>query len=130
MTRYLVWVLIALALLASASLAHADEVRVGKHITSATTTTVLTGVASKTILIVGGHICIDGNGVATGITLQDSTPTNLVGTSVVYVLNPGQCLAFGRAGGGYYVPTGAAKDLQLVTGAAGPVELYLELIQQ
>lgn len=122
--------LLLILLCAPPAWAQAPSFRIGAHITSATTTTVLAGVAGQKIVIQGGSICVDGNGVTTQITIQDSTPTNLVGTSVVYVLVAGQCLVFPRVTDLYYVPTAAGAGLQLVTGAAGPVEVYLELLQR
>lgn len=119
-----------LLLLATPAWAQAPAFRVGFHITSATTTTLLTGVTGQKIVIQGGSICVDAGATATNITIQDSTPTNLVGTGVVYALAAGQCLIFPRVQDLYYVPTAAGASLQLVTSAAGPVEVYLELVQR
>jgi hypothetical protein len=118
------------ALVASWAFAAGPEFRVGLRITTATTTTVLAGVAGQTIGIYGGSICVDTGGVTTGITLQDSTPTNVIGTSVVYALAAGQCLTIPRDRNPWYNITAAGTTLQVVTGAAGPINLYLELIQR
>src|SRR5437899_7607077 len=91
--------------LASPAWAAGPSFRVGAHITTQTTTTIVTGVAGQTVSLQGGSICVDANGVTTGITIQDSGATNLVGTGVVYVLSAGQCLAYPRVQDLYYAVT-------------------------
>jgi len=103
---------------------------VGLHITSQTTTALQAAAASKTVSIISGSLCVDGNGATTGLTIQDTAGTNLFGTNVVYVLNAGQCLIWPRSGQPYQVTT-AGLGLQVVTTLGnGPVEVYLELVQQ
>jgi hypothetical protein len=104
--------------------------RVSAHISAATTTTLQAAVAGQKISIQGGSVCVDAGGVTTGITLQDGAGTNLVGTGVVYALGAGQCLTLPLRPDLWYTLTAVGQSLQLVTGAAGPVEVYLEILQR
>src|SRR5437660_12071775 len=109
----------------------AGALRPTAHITTQTTTTLVTGVSGQTVTFYSGSLCVDGNGATTGITLQDSAATNLIGSGIVYVLTAGQCLTFPTRGDPYGVPTGSGNGLQVVTTVGnGPVEVYLEVIQR
>ena len=123
---------LALLLLAFwASSVWADAARTGARITSQTTTTLVAAKDGQVILIFAGSICVDANGATTGITLQDSGGTNIIGTGVVYVLAPGQCLSLPRTHDLYYNATASGTSLQLVTTVGnGPVQVYLETVQR
>ena len=109
----------------------AAELRPTARVTSQTTTTLVTAVSGQTIGVTGGSICIDANGVTTGLKLQDSAGTNIVGTGIVYVLSPGQCWVFPRTSNPYFTIIGGGLGLQLVTSVGnGPVEVALEVVQQ
>jgi len=111
--------------------AAAQSARPAAHITSQTTTTLVAGVAGKTVGILSGSVCVDANGSSTGITFQDSNGTNLVGTGVVYVLPAGSCFWFPTRSDPYFNLTASGAGLQIVTTiAAGPVEVYLETVQR
>lgn len=93
------------------------------HITSATTTTVVAGVAGRQIEIRDLFLRVDNGGVATTVTFQDSAGTNLLGTGVTFVLGTDQSLDWplrplpiGRL-----ALTGAGNGFQIVTVGAGPV---------
>jgi len=107
------------------------SLRCSNRITSQTTTTITAAVAAKRISIHGGSICVDGNGVTTGVALQDSDATNLVGTSVVYVLLAGQCWYFPRDTKPWVSVVGAGLGLDIATTVGnGPVIVNLEVIQR
>ena len=109
----------------------APSLRCSNNITSQTTTTITAAVAGKTISIQGGSICVDANGAATGVALQDSDGTNLVGTSVVYVLGVGQCWYFPRDTKPWLSVVGAGLGLAIATTVGnGPVQVNLEVIQR
>lgn len=109
----------------------------GAHITSQTTTTLVAAVTARTLALYSLSACVDGNGAATSVTVQDTAGTNLVGTGVVYVVNPGQCFTWPMRVGastGTSIPLGYITNglgLQLVTGTGnGPVEVFGEYLQQ
>jgi hypothetical protein len=104
--------------------------RPAAHITSATTTTILAGVAGQAISIQGGFICTDAGGVATNVTIQDGAGTNLFGTGVLFVPAIGSCLTIPLRTDLWGIPTAVGQSLQVVTSAAGPVEIYLEVVQR
>ena len=123
--------LVLLVLMLMAAPVSATDLRPGVRITSATTTQIVAAVAGQTIAVLSGSICVDADGVATNITLQSSTPTNLIGTSVVYHLAAGTCLIFPYRGNQPYGSIAVAGTaLQVVTSAAGPVNVYLEVQQR
>ena len=131
MSRLVGWFFVGVLALVLPVVVSADSALIGKRITTQTTTTLLAGVAGQHIFLLQGSICIDGNGVVTGITIQDSTPSNLVGTSVVYVLSPGACYTLFPRQAPYLSPTADGKDLQLVTTVGnGPVNVSLEVVQR
>jgi len=101
--------------------------KVGAHITTATTTTLVAGTAGRSIEIFHMSICLDNAGTAGAITIQDSAALNLVGTGVVYVLGPNTCLTMPFKGRSYFLPTGAGNGLQIVSGSVGPFEVYAEV---
>lgn len=127
--RWLLVPLLAFALLTQDAAAY----KIGSaHITSNTTTTMITGVTGTTISVISGSLCVDNGGVATNVTIQDSASTNLLGTNVVYALGAGTCVVFKRSDknhGPYFVVT-SGLSLQVVTSANGPVEAYFEVVQQ
>jgi len=111
--------------------AEPQSIRATAHITSQTTTTLVAAVTGQQIQIHGGSICVDANGATTGVALEDSGATNLVGTGVVYVLGTGQCWYFPRDGKPWIGVVGAGLGLNLVTTVGnGPVNVNLEIIQR
>lgn len=126
------WLALFLVLLLPApSLAQA--LRPTAHITSQTTTTLVSAVAAKQVQLNAGSLCVDAGGAATGITLQSTAGTNLFGTGVVWVVPAGACLNFfARPQGGFYGnPTAVGTGLAVVTTVGnGPVEVYLEVTQR
>ena len=121
-----------LLLLLLAAPASGAEVIGSGIISSQTTTTAIAAVAGETIAIMSASFCVDAGGATTGITIRSSTPTNLIGTSVVYAVGAGSCLVFPRSGG---KPWGsiavAGTSLQIVTTVGnGPVNYYIEAVQQ
>lgn len=133
MTRLLVALLFLLAAVLPAG---AQQYRQATaHITTQTTTTVHAAVTGKRLAVVAGSVCVDANGTATGIALQDSAGTNLFGTGIVWVVGAGACLNFPLRGTGapvpYGRPTALSTSLQVVTTVGnGPVEVYLEVQAQ
>jgi len=124
------WLLLPLLLLYPAP-GEADLKQVGAHIASQTTTTIVSAVAGQKVQLQSGTLCVDSNGAETGITIQDGANTNLVGTSVVWVIGPGQCLWFPLQSGGYFNPTASGQSFQIKTTVGnGPVEVWLQLLQQ
>ena len=101
------------------------------HISTQTTTTVLTNSSTtKRLSIMAGSLCVDMGGATTSVTLQDSGGTNLFGSGVVWVIAAGSCLNFPYRGFYYGIRTGVGLNLQVVTGTGnGPVEVYLEVDQ-
>ena len=123
--------LLLLCLLALPVAAAGPELRPGVHISSQTTTAIVAAVASQSVSIYGGSICVDANGATTGITIVSSAATNLVGTNVVYVLGAGQCLWLPTRQAPYYTPTASGTGLSLITTVGnGPVNVYLEVVQR
>lgn len=109
----------------------------GAHITSQTTTTLVAAVSARTVVLYSLSACVDGNGATTSFTVQDTAGTNLVGTGVVYVVNPGQCFTWPLrpgASSSTAIPLGYITNglgLALVTGTGnGPVEVFGEYLQQ
>lgn len=102
------------------------------HITSQTTTTVLSNAGTtQRLAIMAGSLCVDTGGATTALTLQDSAGLNLFGTGVVWTIGAGSCVNLPYRGFLYGVPTGAGRSLQVVTGSGnGPVEVYLEVTTQ
>ena len=128
--RYLVTLLVLLALLLPSS-GTADELRPAAHITSQTTTVMVAAVTGKQVQLMAGSICLDGNGATTGVAIQDTGGTNIIGTSVVYVLAAGECLYFPRSNAPYGQVTASGTGLQIVTTVGnGPINAYFEAIQQ
>jgi len=124
------WLLLPLLLLVPAP-GYADLKQVGVHIATQTSTTIVAAVTGQKTQLQSGSICVDSNGVETGITIQDGANTNLVGTGVVWVLGPGQCLWFPPLAGGYFSPTATGQTFQVKTTVGnGPVEVWLQLLQQ
>jgi hypothetical protein len=118
-------------LLASTAAAAGPEIRATAHITSQTTTALVAAVASQSVSIYGGSICVDANGATTGITIVSSAGTNLVGTGMVYVLGAGQCLWLPTRQAPYYTVTASGTGLSLITTVGnGPVEVNLEVVQR
>lgn len=132
MHRFLAGVLIAIALLPGIALA--DSFAVGGHITTQTTTTLVTLVAGQRVYLFSGTFCVDASGATTALTLVDSAGTNLVGTSLVQVVAPGQCWKFDPwPQPGVFVadPTAVSRSLQLVTGTGnGPVNWRITGVQR
>lgn len=128
----LLWTVVSI-LLMFASLAPTAEAqnlrRASARITSATTTTLAAAVAGTSMQIFDGSVCVDSGGVATTVTLQDTGGTNLVGSNIVYQLAPGTCLWMNYKGTPYFRATTSGTGLAIVTGAAGPVNVYLEYVQ-
>lgn len=130
MTRFLLS-LALLALCAAPTLAEAQSVRVGARITTQTTTIVIAAVASKTVAVTYLSICLDSGATATGVALQDTAGTNIVGTGIVYLLAAGQCLVFPSRNDPYFVLTASGTGLQIVSSAAnGPLNVYIEALQR
>lgn len=124
--RWLI-VLSLLLLLTTPAVAQPLLTKATAHITSATTTTVVTGVSGVIIGLWSASICVDTGGAQSTITLQDSGGTNLIGTGIVYVVTGGACLWFPYRGSPYPYQTAAGTGLQIVTGGAGPVEVVMEV---
>jgi hypothetical protein len=105
--------------------------KVGARITTATTTTLVTGTAGRMIEIYHLSIILDTGSVATSFTIQDSTPLNLVGTGVVFALPAGGSLIMQLKGSpnlmSYFNPCALGTSLQIVTSAAGPCNVYAEV---
>lgn len=123
-------VLVLLAALLTPASAAGPSFRGGAHITSATTTTLVTGVAGQSVSIQTLFICVDAGGAATNVTIQDSAGTNLVGASVVFAVGVAQCIFFPRVQGSWFNAGAAGNGLQIVTSANGPTEVYFEALQQ
>src|SRR5204862_1100426 len=106
-------------LLALVTAASAQQLtKVGRHITSATTTTLVAGsTGSSPLALFHGSLCVDAGGVQTGVTLQDSAGTNLVGTGVKWVIPAGACLVMVYKGSPYFNGTAVGRGLQVVTDA-------------
>lgn len=112
-------------------LAEAEALRPTAHISTQTTTVLVAGIAGKTIEMNLGLICVDANGATTGITLQDTTGVNLIGTNVVLVMSAGQCFGFGRSGDPFFTVVTTGRGLNIVTTVGnGPVEVYMEVTQR
>src|SRR5262245_37141827 len=127
--RRFVLALAAVALLTVPAWAYT---RNSNHISSATTTTVVAAVAGQNISVWSLSACVDNAGTATNVTIQDSASTNLIGTNVVYALGAGTCLTFLRSdrNHGPHLVVTSGLGLQVVTSAAGPVEVSVEFTQQ
>lgn len=129
MARFLFGILVATALLPASALA--QNVLVGKHITTQTTTALVAAVAGQSVYLYQGSICVDANGVTTGVAIVDTTAVNLAGTNVVWVLAPGSCLTFFPRNTWYFTPTVSGRGLSLITSVGnGPVEVSLEAVQR
>lgn len=93
--------------------------RVGGQITSATTTSVVSAVAAKQTKIYG--MILYNGGTANNITIQDGTPTNLVGTSAVFNLAANQGMILDLRGDKWFNACATNTVLQIVTSSAGPL---------
>lgn len=128
---WLVTLIVAVLLLPSTGTAQVPAGRVTARITSQTTTIVVAAVAAKRVQLLSGSVCVDGNGAAAGVALQDTAGTNIIGTGMVYVINPGNCLWFQPPNQIAYTPTASGTGLQVVTTVGnGPVLVSLEVKQQ
>ena len=135
MTRLLVALLFLLAWALPSSAQH--FIQGTAHITTQTTTTVqlnpqpLAGSVPRALTIMAGSICVDAGGATTAVTIQDSLGLNLFGPGIVWPLQAASCLNFPFRGFAYGLPTGVGRNVQVVTGTGnGPVEVYLELVNQ
>lgn len=68
--------------------------RAQARITTQTTTTLAAAVTGVRLAIYSLSICVDAGGATTGFAIQDSTPTNLVGTNIVYAVGAGSCITW------------------------------------
>lgn len=106
--------------------------RAQARITTQTTTTLVADVASVKMSIYSLSICVDAGGATTGFTIQDSTPTNLVGTSIVYAVPAGACLTWPLRATPTIRPqdfalTASGKGIQIVTTVGnGPSNVTVE----
>lgn len=111
----------------------AQSLRPSAHITTQTTTVLVAPVAGQQVQVYSGSLCVDANGTATGIALQSTAGTNILGTNLVYVIPAGACLWFPTKPNNqfYGIPTAAGTGLQVVTTVGnGPVNVYLEVSQR
>lgn len=129
MTRWLV--LLLLLLIPTSGFSAGPALIATAHISTQTTTHLVAAVAGQSVSIYGGSICVDANGATTGVALQSTAGTNVMGTNVVYVLAVGTCYWFPRSDAPYGNVTALGTGLDLVTTVGnGPVEVYLEVVQQ
>ena len=123
--------LIGAIVLAMVTLAGAEtRTRTAGHITSQTSTHIVTGVTGQSVYVDYVSVCVDAGGATTGIAIKDtsSSPVNLVGTSVVFALLAGQCLELFAD---QMDPTTPDKGLDIVTTVGnGPVEYNVRARQR
>lgn len=130
MKRIALVLLLVLLLVIPAGAQNLNVQRVQARVASATTTTLVGAVAGTSVEVYSVSICLEGAGVATNLTLQDTAGTNLVASSATYALpNPGACLVAPLRNRRYFNPTAAGTGLQLVTSAAGPVVVLVEYVK-
>jgi hypothetical protein len=96
----------------------------GGQITSGTTTTLVTLTAAQVITIFG--LFLFNGGTANNLTLQDSTPTNLIGTSAVINFAANQGVMFDLRADKWFNACASGTSLQLITSSGGPLtwDLY------
>lgn len=99
------------------------------HISTATTTTLVAAVTGGPIEVWTLSVCVQTGGTTTTITLVDGAGTNLIGTSVTYVLAPGTCFVAPYRGFRYFAATAVSQALRLVTNDVGPVDVVVEVVK-